>query len=102
MKKAVERQAIRAMVKAFNELNEIRARDGVPYTQYGWKASIDPVYFSSVVDELDEAVKAITGKSAHCHPELYAPDPALQPQTLLCDSDPAEIAGPQSIQKVKR
>ena len=64
-------QTVRAMVKAFNELNEIRARDGVPYTQDGWKASIDPVYFSSVVDELDEAVKAITGKSAHCHPELY-------------------------------
>lgn len=68
---AHERQAIRAMVKAFKELNTIRVRDGVPYTSHGWQSSVTMEYFSSVIDELDEAVKAITGKSAHCHPELY-------------------------------
>lgn len=37
--------------KAVRELNEIRARDGVPYTHSGWKASVDEDYFSSVVDD---------------------------------------------------
>ncbi len=99
-----ELQAVRAMVKAFKELNTIRARDGVPWTHNMCKASVDVVYFSSVIDELDEVVKAMTGKSAHCHPALLeqeakAPDPASQPQTILelCN-DPAQIAGPQSIQ----
>ena len=62
---------VRAAVKAFTELNEIRARDGVPYTHQGCKSSVCENYFSSVVDELDAAVKAATGLSAHCHPELY-------------------------------
>ena len=68
----VMRQLLLAAVKAFAELNAIRARDGVPYTSSGWKSEVDEQYFSSVVDGLDEAVKAATGKSAHCHPELYA------------------------------
>lgn len=66
-----DRKAVRAMVYAFKELNTIRARDGVPYTYYGCKSSVDQEYFSSVVDMLNDAVKAATGKSAHCHPELY-------------------------------
>lgn len=41
----------RALWSAWRELNEIRARDGVPYTHYG-KSSVDEDYFSSVVDEL--------------------------------------------------
>lgn len=68
----VMRALVRAAVRAFAELNAIRARDGVPYTHSGWKSGVDEKYFSSVVDGLDEAVKAATGKSAHCHPELYA------------------------------
>lgn len=62
---------VRAAVMAFSELNAIRARDGVPYTHSGCKSSVDEQYFSSVVDALDEAVKAATGRSAHCHPALY-------------------------------
>lgn len=69
----VVRQLVRAAVRAFAELNAIRARDGVPYTSSGWKSGVDEQYFSSVVDGLDEAVEAATGKSAHCHPELYTP-----------------------------
>lgn len=68
----VVRQLVRAAVRAFAELNAIRARDGVPYTHSGCKSDVDEQYFSSVVEELDDAVKAATGKSAHCHPELYA------------------------------
>lgn len=68
----VVRQLVRAAVRAFAELNAIRSRDGVPYTHEGWKSGVDEDYFSSVVDGLDDAVKSATGKSAHCHPELYA------------------------------
>jgi hypothetical protein len=68
----VMRALVRAAVRAFAELNAIRARDGVPYTSYGCKADVQEEYFSSVVDELNDAVIAATGKSAHCHPELYA------------------------------
>ena len=44
--------------KAYKELNEIRARDGVPYTHYGMKASVCPDYFSSVVDDCQTALKS--------------------------------------------
>ena len=60
---AMNRRAVRVMVRAFQELNTIRARDGAP-------PSVDPDYFSSIVDELDEVVIEMTGESAHCHPAL--------------------------------
>lgn len=62
---------VNAAVKAYAELNTIRARDGVPYTNCGARCDVDPDYFSSVVDGLDEAVKEATGHSAYCHPSLY-------------------------------
>lgn len=65
------RKLVRAAVRAFLELNTIRARDGIPYTHSGFKSDVNEEYFSSVVDGLDEAVKDATGCSAHCHPELY-------------------------------
>jgi hypothetical protein len=71
MSDELQRRAVRAMVRAFLELNQIRARDGVPYTHMGYKSGVCEKYFSSVVDELDAVVKAMTGHSAHCHPELY-------------------------------
>jgi hypothetical protein len=45
---------------AWCELNEIRARDGVPYTHQGYKASVTEDYFSSVVD----ALVAVLGEDA--------------------------------------
>ncbi len=51
--------AIAALKKAYMELNEIRARDGVPYTSYGTKACVDESYFSSVVDDVFNALKAL-------------------------------------------
>jgi hypothetical protein len=66
------RALVRAAVKAFQELNCVRARDGVPYTADGYRSGVDEDYFSSVVDELNEAVNAVTGKAAYCHPELYS------------------------------
>jgi len=77
-----EQKAIRAMVQAFRELNTIRARDGVPYTHMGMKACVCQEYFSQVVDDLDEAVKLLSGQGAHCHPALYEklPGPDLPPK----------------------
>jgi len=46
-----------ALQKAFHELNAIHARDGVPYTHNGWKASVTQEYFTSVVEECVAALK---------------------------------------------
>jgi hypothetical protein len=54
----------RALWAAWRELNEIRARDGVPWTHQLMKASVDEEYFSSVVDDLAE----ILGKDAQPWP----------------------------------
>lgn len=62
---------VHASVRAFAELNAIRARDGVPYHSDGSRSDVCEKYFSSVVDALDAAVESLTGRSAHCHPELY-------------------------------
>lgn len=53
---AVAADLLEACKKAVRELNEIRARDGVPYTHQGIKASVCPDYFSSVVDECFTAI----------------------------------------------
>ena len=71
MSEATEALA-RAAVKAYAELNEIRARDGVPYKRGGLRSSVDADYFSAVVDELSDAVELVTGKPAHLHPLLYS------------------------------
>lgn len=55
-------ELLSACQKAVCELNEIRARDGVPYTHQGWKASVDEDYFSSVVDECFAAIDKAEGK----------------------------------------
>lgn len=73
---------VRSAVKAFAEMNEIRARDGVPYTHNGCKSSVSEEYFSSVVDELSDAVLFATGRPAHCHPELYCDKPAEVPEQV--------------------
>lgn len=53
----LEQQLLQALEKAYYELNEIRARDGVPYKYDGTKSSVDEQYFSDVVDECSEAIK---------------------------------------------
>lgn len=70
-----------ALWAAWKELNEIRARDGVPYTHQGYKASVDEGYFSQVVD----ACEAVLGDDTMPWPakrwleqdgELILPSPA--------------------------
>jgi hypothetical protein len=51
-----------ALWQAWMELNEIRARDGIPYTHQGWKASVDEKYFSQVVDDCAAAYQQVTGR----------------------------------------
>lgn len=41
-----------ALWAAWRELNEIRARDGIPWTHQGCKAGVHEPYFYAVVDEL--------------------------------------------------
>lgn len=53
-----------AMWQAWNELNIIRARDGVPRDYNGHKTSVCEKYFSQVVDDL----KHCLGKDANPWP----------------------------------
>lgn len=56
--KAENKRLREALKKAVHELNEIRARDGVPYTHELIKSSVCPEYFASVVDECNDALAA--------------------------------------------
>lgn len=59
---SLEKQLLRACWQAWFELNEIRARDGVPYTHYGTKSLVDEGYFNGVVDDCEKAIEAATGR----------------------------------------
>lgn len=48
-------EIVAALEKAYHELNEIRARDGVPWTHQCMRSSVDETYFSSVVDDCQTA-----------------------------------------------
>lgn len=52
----------RAIWMAWVELNEIHARDGVPYTHKGTKSSVTEEHFSFVIDELKNAYYELTNK----------------------------------------
>lgn len=67
----LQRHLVRAAVRAYAELNEIRARDGVPYTHQGIRSSVTEEYFDSVVNDLSASVMLATGHAAHCHPALF-------------------------------
>jgi hypothetical protein len=61
---------------AWRELNEIRARDGVPWTHMGCKACVDEKYFSRLVDH----ISAVLGDDAKPWPAkrwLTIPDGTL-------------------------
>lgn len=54
-------QMLAALEAAVRELNEIRARDGVPRTHQGFRSSVTPEHFSSVVDDCFAAIAAARG-----------------------------------------
>ena len=62
---------LNSAVHAYQIMNTIRARDGVPYTSDGWKYNFSAEYFRNTADDLNDAVTELTGHSAHCHPLLY-------------------------------
>lgn len=45
-----------ALEQAYNELNTIRARDGVPYNYGEFPSDVDRDYFSKVVDDCKAAI----------------------------------------------
>ena len=53
-------ELLEACQKGVDELNTIRARDGVPYMYSGEKSSVDPEYFYGVVDEMFAAIAKAT------------------------------------------
>ncbi len=69
-----DKEACTCLVLAFDQLNAIRARDGAP-------KGVGEEYFSSIVDRIDAAVKAATGKTAWLHPLLYASDVDIENAT---------------------
>lgn len=58
----LQAKLLAALKKAYLELNEIHARDGVPWTHQGVEASVDHAYFSSVVDECRDAIAKAEGR----------------------------------------
>lgn len=62
---------MRTLAQVYQEMNAIRARDGVPYCHDGRKSSVCPDYWDRLVDRLDVLIERHTGKQAHCNPALY-------------------------------
>lgn len=62
---------LKAICQAWNEMNIIRARDGVPYCHDGRKSDVTQEHWDSVMDSLEWIVNRETGRPAHCNPYLY-------------------------------
>ncbi len=56
---------IKVLCEAHNEMNIIRARDGVPKG-----SNVTQEYWDDIMHRLNEVVVNATGRSAHCHPSL--------------------------------
>ena len=55
--------ALEVLRNAYRELNEIHARDGVPYTCDGWKSSVSQEWFTQVVEDARAVLAACGGES---------------------------------------
>ena len=64
----------KAIWQAWRELNEIRARDGVPWSHTG-KVPVDETYFSSVVDDCEAAYLEVWSKQI----QPWPPNPIESP-----------------------
>lgn len=62
---------VKAMCLAWNEMNNIRARSGVPYDDWAQRSDVTQEHWDEVMKRLDDAVKAQTGRGCHCHPAIY-------------------------------
>lgn len=61
---------VKVMCQAYQEMNVIRARDGVPYMHNGYKSDVSQEYWDSIMDKLDEEVENATGRKCWLHPSL--------------------------------
>ncbi len=61
-----DERAVKAMCKAWLEMNTIRARRGIPVG-----SSMTQEYWDNIMDQLDQLILERTGKVAHCNPALY-------------------------------
>ncbi len=53
-------ELLEACKLAYEELNEIHARDGVPYTHLGYKASVTQECFTNTVEKCRQAIAKAT------------------------------------------
>lgn len=56
---------------AWNEMNIIRARDGVPYCHDGRKSDVTQEHWDNVMRHLEDIILRESGYPAHCNPYLY-------------------------------
>lgn len=59
------------MCEAYREMNAIRARDGVPFTSFGYKSDVTQEYWDDIMNRLNSEVLKATGKSAWLNPILF-------------------------------
>jgi hypothetical protein len=60
-----------ALWAAHQELNAIRARDGVPYTHEGIKSGVSEEWFSEVVDLVAAAYELVAGEPVKPWPPAW-------------------------------
>lgn len=64
-------ESVLAMCQAWEQMNIVRARDGVPYCFDGRKSDVSQECWDLVMNNLNEAVKAETGTGCWLNPCLY-------------------------------
>ena len=63
----------KSIAQAWQEMNAIRARDGVPYKSDGTQSDISQEYWDEIMAGLNKVLIEETGKGAWLHPSLYDP-----------------------------
>ncbi len=67
----MEQKTIKLLAEIYSFMNEIRARDGVPYTHMGCQMSISQKYWDDMMERIDKTVKEETGTTAWLNPILF-------------------------------
>jgi hypothetical protein len=67
----MEEKDLKTICEVWEEMNGIRAQDGVPYHYDGRKSDIKQEYWDDMMTRLDDIVKKYTGKGCWLNPILY-------------------------------
>ena len=70
--------AVWCLAHVWQEMNAIRARDGVPRMHDGTRSCVSQEWWDELMDRCEAVIVAHTGKPAHCNPVLYSPNPGVQ------------------------